>query len=400
MTANSPSTKFAHAGDSPKSFSAFLKAAREISRSAIIEAAATDAVDSFPAQTFAAISEAKLLEIVIPENLGGAGLGTKPGTTLELLNLLKIFGYGNLVVGRVFEGHFNAWQLIDEHEKSDKFKKLADEARREKNLFGVWNTEAADGVKIFAGEDPKTFRLKGAKTFASGVGFVSSPVVTGRLENGGWQMFVASLGKIKTSVDDSWWQPLGMRATRSYKIDFSDAEISSENFVGAADDYYRQPFFSGGAIRFAAVQLGAAEFLFDSTRKFLRELNRTDDPFQQARLGEMAIAIESGNLWLAGAAKIFDEFLAGRNDASIEKVINHAGMMRTAIERICQETITNCVRSIGSRGLLKPYHFERVIRDLQMYLRQAAPDATLAGIGNFVLKSEQKSDELWRADER
>lgn len=399
MSINSQSAKSAPDENFSNDFPALLEKAREISLVAISEAATTDAADSFPAQTFAAIAEAKILDAVIPENLGGAGLGTKAGTTFELLTLMKIFGYGNLVVGRIYEGHFNAWQLIGEYEKSDKFKKLADEAKRENHLFGVWNTEAGDGVKISSSEDSKKIHLQGAKTFASGVGYVSRPVVTGRLETGGWQMFVAPLETIETTIDDSFWKPLGMRSSRSYRIDFSGAEILAENTIGGADDYYRQPFFSGGAIRFAAVQLGAAELLFDLTRDFLRELNRTNDAFQQARLGEMAIAVESGNLWLSGAAKIFDEFLAERNLANVEKTIHYAGMMRTAIERICQEVMINCERSIGSRGLLKPYHFERVMRDLKMYLRQAAPDATLAGIGDFALQTNRKSIDLWREND-
>ncbi|MDQ2746499.1 MAG: acyl-CoA dehydrogenase, partial [Acidobacteriota bacterium] len=266
------------------------------------------------------------------------------------------------------------------------------------HLFGVWNTEAGDGVKIVP--DANVFRLEGAKTFASGIGFVNRPIVTGRMPDGGWQMLVVPLDEVKTAVDNSWWKPIGMRSSRSFRVDFSGVEIGETDFIGTANDYYRQPFFSGGAIRFAAVQLGAAELLFDLTRDFLRELNRTNDPFQQMRLGEMAIAVESGNLWLKGAAKIFDEYLFEKKDSQIEIVIHYAGMMRTAIERICLNVMIACERSIGSRGLLQPYPFERVIRDLTMYLRQAAPDATLANIGEFTLKTDRRNYQMWHSDER
>ena len=380
--------------------SKILKKTERVSLDALIEAAATDATDSFPARAFTEIADIGLLEAVIPPKYGGAGLGTKAGTTLELLTALKYLGYGNLVVGRIFEGHFNAWQLIAEFGNAGQIKKLADESRREKHLFGVWNTEAGDGVKITAhGSD--NFYLNGAKTFASGTDFVKRPIVTGKLANGGWQMFIVPMEKVQTAVDDSWWKPLGMQSSRSYRIDFSGVRTASEDFIGKPDDYYRQPFFSGGAIRFAAVQLGAAELLFDLTRAFLRELNRTDNAFQQMRLGEMAIAVESGNNWLKGAAKVFDDYLTEKDESQIESLIHYAGMMRTAIEQICQNVIVGCERSVGSRGLLKPYHFERVIRDLKTYLRQAAPDATLTGIGKFVLNSDQRSNNrLWQDNGR
>ncbi len=177
--------------------------------------------------------------------------------------MLKTLGYGNLVVGRIFEGHFNAAQLICEYGNEQQIKRFSIDAFTENHLFGVWNTEAGDGVKIIPAGNGK-FRLEGAKIFASGVGFVTRPIVTGRLpEGGGWQMFVAPMDEIETKIDDSWWKPIGMRSSRSFRVDFTGIEITENQLIGKADDYYRQPFFSGGAIRFAAVQLGAAELLFD-----------------------------------------------------------------------------------------------------------------------------------------
>ena len=361
---------------------------REIAAAALDEAAATDNPQSFPAATFAELSKAGIMQAVFPCRYGGRGLGIENRTTFELLTLLKTLGNGNLVVGRIYEGHFNAAQLICEYGTETQIARFAADAIERNHIFGVWNTEAGDGVKIESLGNGK-FRLEGAKTFASGTGFVNRPIITGRTVDGGWQMFVVPMESVNVKIDDSWWKPLGMQASRSYRVDLTNVEITANELLGAPDDYYRQPFFGGGAIRFAAVQLGAAEILFDLTRQFLRELGRTDDPFQQMRLGEMAIAIEIGSALLEKAARIFDDYSSAGNAANINIVLNYAGIFRTAIEQICQNTMIAAERSIGSRGLLKPYHFERVIRDLKMYLRQAAPDATLAAIGKFALENER-----------
>ena len=37
-------------------------------------------------------------------------------------------------------------------------------------------------------------------------------------------------------------------------------------------------------------------------------LRRTKDPDQAARIGQMALAIESGNLWLKGAAEAISDY--------------------------------------------------------------------------------------------
>ncbi len=378
-----------------KSVTELLSIAEEMSNDISQEARTTDRTDSFPSETFAKLAQNDLLKAVFPKHYNGSGLGIEGDSSYELLTLLKSFGYGNLVVGRIYEGHFNAAQLINEFGTAQQNERFASEAIDGNHIFGVWNTEAGDGVKIFPHGERK-YRLEGAKTFASGVGYVNRPIVTGRTPEGGWQMFVVPLDAVETKVDDSWWNPIGMQSSRSFRVDFTGVILGEDELIGTPDDYYRQPFFSGGAIRFAAVQLGAAEKLFDLTRGFLRELNRTDDAFQQMRLGEMAIAIESGVLLMRESAAIFDDYLRDKNPSKIAAVLSYAGMMRTAIERVCQDVMVAATRCIGSRGLLKPYHFERVIRDLTMYLRQAAPDATLTGIGKHVLQSEARSVDLWR----
>jgi alkylation response protein AidB-like acyl-CoA dehydrogenase len=122
--------------------------------------------------------------------------------------------------------------------------------------------------------------------------------------------------------------------------------------------YFRQPWLTTGVIRFAAVQLGGAEALFDATRRYLNDLNRTTDPYQQARLGRMVIALESGNLWLRGAAeqvKAYAPIFAGdlaQPQEQADHLIAYANMVRTTIEHICMDVMQLCERSVGARGLL------------------------------------------------
>ncbi len=162
-----------------------------------------------------------------------------------------------------------------------------------------------------------------------------------------------------------------MRASASFRVDFGGVRIVPDNLLGAPDDYYRQPWFTAGAIRFAAVQLGGAEALFDLTREYLRGLSRTADAHQQTRAGETAILIESGNAWLRGAAQMMDALpLNGNRDSAamdagrVGRLLAYANMTRTAIETICVECMRLCERSVGARGLLRPHAMERIHRDL------------------------------------
>ncbi|MDO7849630.1 acyl-CoA dehydrogenase family protein [Hymenobacter sp. M29] len=359
-------------------------AAAQLAPRLFAQAAETDVEGGFPTQEFDWLRAVGLLTAALPATLGGAGLDT-PAATLPLLRVLQHIGRGNLAVGRVFEGHTNALQLIQQMGTAEQVARYAADARAGR-LFGVWNTEIpADGVHLEALPNGR-YRLRGAKTFASGAGHLARPLITGALPDGqGWQLFVLPADSQPPELDRSFWRPLGMRATASFRADLTGLEIGPEDFIGPPDAYYRQPAFSGGAIRFAAVQLGGAEAIFEETRRFLQSLGRIDDPYQRQRLGQMALALESGHQWVRGAA----EHAARPNaTAEAEATVAYANMMRTAIETICLDMLQLAERCVGARGLLQPLPFERLHRDLTHYLRQPAPDGALADVGRFVLEGK------------
>jgi alkylation response protein AidB-like acyl-CoA dehydrogenase len=344
----------------------------------------------FPLKEFGWLADEGWLAAPLQRRLGGWGLGSERGSTPALLQVLKQVGRGQLPVGRIYEGHVNALQLIQLFGTPEQTERFAADARDHRRIFGVWNAEGkAGGLQIVPSGDGR-FRLEGGKLFASGLGHVQRPIVTGRLPDGGWQMCVVPMDEVATRSDFSWWQPLGMERTVSGAVDFSGVELGSDALLGPPDTYYREPWFNGGSIRFMSVQLGGAEALYDAARAFLRETGLADHPSQRTRLAEMAVALESGDLWLRGAAA-----MAERPVAEADTITAYAGMARMAIEKICLEVLALTQRCVGARGLLRPWPFERMVRDLTMYLRQPAPDAIVERVGRRVLEDERPASEQW-----
>lgn len=387
----------------PLSIPEVLDRASEIADFCATNAAAIDYNGAFPIQEFELIAKAGLLAAPLQPERGGLGLGIQANVTWELLLLLKHIGRGNLAVGRIYEGHVNALQIIQTFGTPEQINTYAADARDRHRIFGVWNAEAEDGVKVYPLSNGR-YRLAGSKTFCSGCGFVDRPFVNGALPDGSWQMCIVPMEDVVTVSDPTWWQPSGMRATASFKVDFSGVELKSSALIGQPGDYFRQPWLTAGVIRFAAVQLGGAEALFNATRQYLQALNRTSDAYQQERLGRMAIAIESGNLWLRGAADLvqgYHTLFAGDphqpSDSADQasQLVAYANMVRTAIEQICMDVIQLCQRSVGTRGLLPPHPMERIIRDLSLYLRQPVFDASLATVGQYALSHPRPADVLW-----
>ncbi|MEO6363892.1 MAG: acyl-CoA dehydrogenase family protein, partial [Caldimonas sp.] len=249
-----------------------------------------------------------------------------------------------------------------------------------------------DGLKLLPAQAGR-WQLEGAKTFASGAGAVSRALVTARDAAGGWQMAIVATDIAGVVIDRSFLKPLGMRSSASYKVDFGQVVIESADLLGAPGDYYREPAFGAGAVRFAAVQQGGIEAIFDATRSFLRRLGRIDDPYQRARLGEMAMCVASGRQWLRAAAE--QAVAAIEQPADTSPTTAHAHLTRTAIESNALRVLQLAERSVGARGLLAPEPFERLHRDLTHYLRQAGPDAAIAAAGAYVLAQPGPAYALW-----
>ncbi|MBC7920445.1 MAG: acyl-CoA dehydrogenase, partial [Ferruginibacter sp.] len=123
-----------------------------------VRAAESDYEGSFPSVEFGWIAEADLLTVPLADP-------TLPAR--ELLEVLLHIGRGNLAVGRLYEGHVNALQLITRYGTPTQRKRWAADVSAAHHLFGVWNTEAGDGVRIERQGDGRLV-LRGSKTFCSG----------------------------------------------------------------------------------------------------------------------------------------------------------------------------------------------------------------------------------------
>ena len=331
---------------------------------------------AFPAEALRELRKAGLLTAPLPRALGGDGL-SEHGHRYALYRVLAEIGRASLPVGRLYEGHVNALELVLTYGTTRQRARAARDAGNG-HLFGVWNTEGPGGVQL-APCPGGSVRLSGAKTFCSGAGHVTRAFANGAWPDGGWQMVLVDLDGQDARVTPGSWAAEGMRASTSGRVDLSGLTVGPDALIGAPGDYLREPDFTGGAARFAAVHLGGARALAEAAAEHLRTLGRTEDTHQRARAGHIAIAVETGALWLLGAARVWEAHAAGEADA--EDVVAYAQMTRTAIERVCLDVLELADRSVGARGLLPPSPVERVGRDLRLYLRQPAPDAALDAAG-------------------
>lgn len=343
-------------------------------------------LNTAPIRELERFADIGLVMAAFPRSHGGLGLGTEPGMTLPMLRLLAITGGADLAIGRIVEGHINGILLVHRYGTPEQLDRLAEDTRAGM-LSGVWNTGGQEPLRLHESAD-KEFHYAGIKTFATGAAFIQRPIVTAEFVDGngkarGWQMTIPPMEVVSPKLDRSFWHPFGMESSESFQIDFTGASIESEDLIGQPGDFYRDPMFYGGTIRFASVQAGAVLRLHAMFTEWLNQRGRADDPYQIARLGEIAILAQEAVLWIERAAAVADQSFHRSEKGHIERMHECADMTRTAILRIATRVIQLVTDGVGAHGLLQPSRFERVLRDLTMYLRQPAPDYVVATIGRF-----------------
>jgi alkylation response protein AidB-like acyl-CoA dehydrogenase len=282
--------------------------------------------------------------------------------------VLAAIGRGDLSVGRIFEGHVNALFLIKPFGSTSQRENYQCLAAKGK-IFGIWNTDLPENPVLLSGRT-----LRGSKNFASGADGLSHAIITAST-NEGPRMIVVPIAN--RPVDRSWWKPLGMRASGSHIVNFDGMEIDDEWLLGGVNDYTKEPWFSAGALRFAAVHVGGMHAVLDATVTHLRSAKRLSDPYQQHRLGQMAIAVDTGYAWIERAAGFWAEIGTSRDAGAVTT----ANAARLAIENVALRVLESAERGVGAAGMIAPHPLERHIRDLRTYLRQPNPDRALPAVG-------------------
>lgn len=330
------------------------------------EAADRDRDGHFPSTAFASLDKLGLIARAPVEDRDAG----------RLFRLLAAIGRGDLSVGRIFEGHVNALFLA---------RKFGTEAQRERfealaargNIFGVWNTDLPGEAVTLEG-----MRLSGKKSFASGADGISHAVITAAQQKGRLMTVVPITA---CPIDRSWWHPLGMRASGSHVVDFTGVIVEPDAILGKHDDYIREPWFSAGALRFAAVHVGGMHAVFAAAVAHLRTTRRLKDPYQCQRVGRMGIAVEAGYAWLDRGAEAWRQ-ASGKAGSrhTAEGIVSVANASRLAIENHALTVLEEAERGVGAAGFIAPHPLERLVRDLRTYLRQPNPDGALASLGSAI----------------
>jgi alkylation response protein AidB-like acyl-CoA dehydrogenase len=353
-----------------------LQAAKQFAEMVFDSAAETDRTGIIDRRLWTQFRLAGLAMAPFPKEFGGAGL-CEAGRYSDLCAILRLLGSADLSVARLFEGHVNAVALVTRYGDRGQLRSLSEHIGQA-GLSAVWGADDAKGLRVNRGH---TSFLQGKKILASGVGFVTDPVVTAKADDG--QVMCLLHLTMDENTDLSGWNALGMRSTATGTIDLSGVKLTAENMLGIAGDFMRQPHFSGGAWRFCAAHVGAIERLVDLFRDHLLARSRGEDPYQLQRLAQCIASAKTARYWVEEAARRL-----AAEEADADNVVAFANLARMVTERCALDVVESVQRGVGLTSFIRPNPIERISRDLATYLRQPVPDLAMSNGARAFLGSK------------
>lgn len=289
---------------------------------------------------------------------------------LACLTRLYATGRADLPLGRLLEGHVDAVQIVQRYATDEQAERLHDRLARGA-MLGVWNAALPDEPLLLS-----QGRLNGGKSYASGAGVLTHVLVTAQADDG-MRLVLVDLAAVPPAIDRDWWRVTGMQRSETHRVRWFGAAIDDADLIGPANAYAREPFFSGGALRFVAVHAGGIAGLFDRTCDHLVATGRADDPFQAARLAEL--------FWLADSAAAFVRRAATDwFDKPPEERLPRVAATRIAIADAAERAIVLAQNAVGLSGHFTAHPLAAQLTDLAVYLRQPAPDSQRLRVGSAV----------------
>lgn len=308
--------------------------------------------------------------------------------TAALATVLRLIGGSDLSLGRLYEGHVNAAQLVTAYGTSEQRASLARDLAAG-CLMGVWNTEPPPGMRLTrdgAGEG-RPWRLHGAKIFATGAGELDRVIVTALDEAEAKRMILVDVAGMRERADNGGWRVRGMKGTLSGRFDFDGMVVPEVAVIGGPDDYEREPRFSAGAWRFTAVQQGATEALVRLLRDHLVAAGKHGDAIQRVRFGACVAAARSAGLWVDRAAQAAER--------AAPDAIAMVLMTRGIVEDAALAVMEAAARAVGTASFFDGNPIDRLTRDLGLYLRQPVPDQARERAAAAWLEADRWGEDPW-----
>jgi alkylation response protein AidB-like acyl-CoA dehydrogenase len=355
-----------------------------------------DRSGAFPADSIAAVHAAGLLTATVPVGQGGAGLGI--GGSARLLTAL---GEGDpsvaLISAMTLLIHLR--QAQRPHWPEELYKEVLRASAERPTLLNAARVEPELGSPARGGLPATVARrtgegwsISGRKRFVTGADGLSYFLVWAGTDEPTPRIatFVVPGDAPGIEIQHDWDQ-LGLRASGSHDVTFTEVEIPAENILdpverGAKAQQDNRALAALG-VTVAAIYLGVAQAAQRAFHRFAHERVPANLGFPVARTDRFRDAAGEIEVNLAGARQLLYS-VADQHDRGEEPEPKTAQAARILAVRQANAAVALATRLLGNPGLSRRVGLERHFRDIQFAAVHAPQDdIVLRALGTAALEA-------------
>ncbi len=327
-----------------------------------------DEAQTFPLELFRKMGQLGLMGVLVPEQYGGSGLGYLEYVAIirEIAKVCGSIGLSVAAHNSLCTGHILSFG--NEAQKKKYLPRLASA-----EWLGAWGlTEANTGsdagnMRTTAKKDGQNWILNGTKCWithgkSGDIAVVIARTGEVRAKNNA-TAFIVERGTPGFAAGKKE-NKLGMRASETTEMVFTDCVIPDENRLGDVGDGFKQAMkvLDGGRISIAALSLGIAEGAYLAAKKYAKERYQFDQPianFQgiSFKLADMATEIAAAELLINQAADRKNQKLNMTMDAAMAKYY---------ASEVAVKVANDAVQVFGGYGYTKDFPVEKYYRDSKL----------------------------------
>lgn len=327
-----------------------------------------DEHQKFPIPLFKKMGKMGFMGVLVPEELGGSGLGYHEYIAVveEISKVDPSIGLSVAAHNSLCMNHILTFG--NEEQKKKWIPKLASGEH-----LGAWGlTEHgtgsdAGGMNTTAVKEGDNWIVNGSKNFITHAISAEIAVVIVRTGNKGdskgMTAFVFEKG-MPGFTSGKKANKLGMRASETAELFFDNCRVPDANRLGEVSEGFIQSMkiLDGGRISIGALSLGIAKGAYEASLKYSKErhqFGKAISEFQAIafKLADMATEIEASELLLHKAAFLKNE---NRNMTSL------GAMSKMYSSEVCVKVSTDAIQIHGGYGYTKDYPVEKFFRDSKL----------------------------------
>lgn len=357
------------------------------------QAARSDLDATFPASSLAALQQAGLMSLLVPESYGGAG-----GSLRAFVDIAQELAGACLSTAQIWAMHTSHVDAIVQYGTSELKAELLPRLVRDQLFIASVTSEKGRGASLFSAHSP--LLPNGDRTKLDR----SAPVVTGGAHADGYLISMratpeASSNEVSLVYADrsdltveatGEWNTLGMRATESIGLQLQ-GEIPNHNLVGEAGNFAevaRENMIPMSHLGWSACWLGAARGAFSGLVRWYAASDSDGSDLFHERLARIRLDLELVSAYLTRVQEEVTDSRAHGRSLSNPRAQLQLNALKISASDLTFRAVDNMIQLAGLRlGYMRnaPVALERTFRDLRSASLTHANDGMRVGVGALSL---------------